>query len=250
MAAKRRTASSGPPAGIGVDAHGGGVVDPSVNVQALNEASVKRLDDLREVTNSLYDAKIAHGAEMANLRAQYATELGEVRADHAKELRETETHRLDAIRQVDQLTATTAADRAAQATQALAVRAATDAETLRGVVATTATAQGQTTSQQFSAVIERIAALEKSSYQGQGRSTATDPMLEQLLAKVNGLSNGQQLNAGKSEGLSIAGQMLLGVVAIIGVLIAAAVYLRPVAAPAPIIPPAVYIPAPANPQTR
>src|SRR6476469_7647162 len=94
--------------GLGVDASGAPVIDPTENVKALVEAEIRHL------------------SEMASLRAE-----------HAKDIREIETKRLDAIRQVDVMNASSTADRALVAIQTLATQTATNAETLRALVATT-----------------------------------------------------------------------------------------------------------------
>jgi hypothetical protein len=94
-----------PPAGQAVDAHGGPVVDPTKNVDALVESAVKRLDDLR-------------GVELASLRREM-----EMRASYEDKLRQAdeklrlaESARIDAIRAVDVGAVNRAAE--VQATQA------------------------------------------------------------------------------------------------------------------------------------
>lgn len=82
--------SDGKTTGLGVDAHGGPVIDPTENVIALTKAEAKRQDDLRVAERELTDAKLAH-----------VKEIGKLRAAHQHQLDEAESKRLDSIRQVD-----------------------------------------------------------------------------------------------------------------------------------------------------
>lgn len=191
--------------GLGVDALGGAVVDPTANVKDLNEAASKRQDDLRDATNKLIDAKIDHLRDMQVLRA-----------DHAREIREIESKRLDAIRQVDVLAVNTAADRALQAIQALAATTTANAETLRAMVANTAATIATQTNQTVTAIIERIANLEKSSYTGMGKQAYSDPMMEDLVKKIENLGSVQKTSQGKSEGISTSWAILIGAVTLLG----------------------------------
>jgi len=82
-----------PPTGLGVDATGGPVIDPTANVIALVEAGMKRQDDLR------------------NMEAAHVREVMALRAEHEAEMRAAEKQRVDAVRAVD----VAASDRAAEA---------------------------------------------------------------------------------------------------------------------------------------
>jgi hypothetical protein len=94
-----------PPAGQAVDAHGGPVVDPTKNVDALVESAVKRLDDLRGVT-------VASLRREMEMRADYEDKLRQ----SDEKLRLAESARIDAIRAVDVGAVNRAAE--VQATQA------------------------------------------------------------------------------------------------------------------------------------
>jgi len=139
-------------AGVGVDAMGGAVIDPTENVLDLVEAAVRRQDDLRAAAEKLYDTEVKHLNHMAELRAEFS-----------KELRELESKRVDANRQVDVLAAKTEAAGVLAAVQTLAATTASTAETLRNTLAST-----------LAAVNERIAALEKSSYTGAGKGAGEE----------------------------------------------------------------------------
>jgi hypothetical protein len=190
--------------GLAVDRTGGPVVVPTANVIALNEAANRRQDDLRNLTNALTAAQIHHVIEMATLRA-----------DHAKEIRLLESDRLDKIRQVDVLAGNTAADRALVAIQTLDRTTQANAETLRSMVATTATAIATQTGNTVAQQNERIAALEKSSYTGIGKQAVADPMMAELVAEMKRLRESTATGVGKQEGISWTGALIMGSVAFI-----------------------------------
>jgi hypothetical protein len=181
-----RTRSSN---GLGVDAAGSPVVDPTENVKALSEAAQQRQDDLREAHTKLVEANLLRLEQIATLRAEHATALAKLESD-----------RLNAIRQVDVLAVNTAADRAAAAIQALAATTATNAETLRTALTTTATTIATQTANTVQGITERLAALEKSSYEGLGKSRVADPMVDQLLREVKALRESGAGSTGKSAG--------------------------------------------------
>lgn len=84
--------------GLGVDARGNPVIDPTANVLQLVQAAIARLDDLREV----------------GLR--HVNEISAGRGEYEQKLREAEAGRIDAIRAVDVQAVQRAADvQAAQA---------------------------------------------------------------------------------------------------------------------------------------
>lgn len=184
------------------------MIDPTENVISLTEAANKRQDDLREMNNSRIDAELKHLSEMASLRAE-----------HQKEIAVLESTRLNAIRQVDVLAVNTAADRAAAAIQALASTTASNAENLRNALTTTATAIATQTAGSFSAITERVAALEKSSYEGKGKERMADPMMAEMLAEMKSLRESRASVVGKSEGVSASWVLLIGVVVLISTLL-------------------------------
>jgi hypothetical protein len=172
--------------GIGVDAHGGAVVDPTANVIALNEAAAKRQDDLREMNNRLTEARLDCLKEMAALRAE-----------HAKEMARAEAGRLDAIHQVDVLVQTTATA-SAQAT----------AENLRNQVASVAKQLADQRAVDTQENNKRISALELAISEGKGKEAVADPMLEKLYTKIDGLV-GTKSEGGKAMWGYVAGAIAL-----------------------------------------
>ncbi len=169
-------------AGLGVDFQGGPVIDPTANVMSLVEASNRRQDDLREANSK-------HTEAIASLRAE-----------HSKDIASLESARLDSIRRVDQLAVTTAADRALAAIQTLAATTNTNAENLRNALNTTATTIATQTANTVNSITERISMLEKSSYEGKGKQAVSDPMMIDLMAKMNSLIQAQATGTGKSAG--------------------------------------------------
>lgn len=203
MARPTRDRQDNAGAGLAVDKQGNPVVDPTENVIALTEAGNKRQDDLRCAQDKYMEARIKHVEKISKLRAE-----------HSKEMRELESGRLNAIRQVDVTAVKTEADRSLQAIQALAATTATNAETLRTALTNTATTIAKQTSDTVGQLIERIAALEKSSYEGVGKSRVADPQLAQFMTDMKGILAMQEKGQGKSEG---AGSAIGWVIAGIGV---------------------------------
>lgn len=202
--------------GIGVDARGRAIADPTRAVRELNEASVKRLDDLAQERALLVDEKIAGvrraldatRGDISAMRAEM-----ELRAVHQREMDMQESKRLDAVRQVDQLSVRTEADRSAAAITALAAAAATTAETLRSAVNTSATNLATQLDRTVTAIVERIASLEKSSYTGAGRAGVADPQVERLSQMVESLARVQAQGAGRSAGIQVSTGMLFAAIA-------------------------------------
>lgn len=180
-------------AGLPVDAFGGQTIDPTENVIALVKASTDYAAALRISDNKFSDAQHDHLKEMAKLRAE-----------HAETLRVSDLDRLDKTRQVDVSQATASASALATAVQTLANTSDRNAETLRNLVnATAATMAKQTADQALvlstqtdnlvKDINARIAELQKSQYQGVGR----DPMITDLVTKVDKLTNALAEGIGK-----------------------------------------------------
>lgn len=194
--------------GTGVDAAGGPVVDPTANVIALTEAANKRQDDLRVETNRRFDTEIAHNKELAAIRE-----------DHAAEIRNIETRRLDAIRQVDQLAVSTAAERSLAAIQTLAATTSTNADNLRNALTATAATIATQLSGIVQAINERIAALEKSSYEGKGKQALGDPQLVEMMAEIRRLQKAGDSGAGRSAGMNASWVFAIGAATLVATVI-------------------------------
>jgi hypothetical protein len=233
--------------GLAVDSEGNPVIDPTENVLALVVAAVKRQDDLRIAAEKFMEAELTH------VRLTEA-----LRAEHSRELNDKESNRLDAIRQVDVQNGNAAAAAAADAIRVLAATTAANAEKLRtDLNATAATMAKQTAdvaatmaAQQagtVAGITERIAALEKSSYEGIGKGRVADPMMAEFMTDMKSMLRAQSQNTGKNEGVNSAWVILLGAVSLISALAAAGSFIysatRATTAPVPII---VQVPAAAT----
>jgi hypothetical protein len=172
--------------GIGVDAQGGAVIDPTANVIALNQASDRRQDDLRTSFEKYVEAEIRHVEDMAKLSRSYEEKLGVA-----------ESKRIDAIRAVDVAAVATAAERSGQQAQVLATQVSASAETLRALVATQQAANAAAVSQMATQLTDRIALLERAQYESKGKEAVSDPMLAKLYEAVRTLNDTQQVGVGK-----------------------------------------------------
>lgn len=188
---------------------GSGPIDPTKNVLDLVHAEVKRQDDLTGLNDKLTQSKIdnlqeqiKNGEEVTSLKAQHNADMIKLRGETQELIDEKESKRLDAVRAVDQLAVKTESERSATAIQALAKSQEVAADTLRNAVIESAKTLATQNERANSAIIERIAALEKSSYTGIGRSGVTDPQSDKVTAAVDKLLAIQSQSSGKSEGIS------------------------------------------------
>jgi len=132
----------------------------------------------------------------------------DMRADAEEKIRAAESSRIDAIRAVDVGNVSVAAERQSAAANVLATQVVASAEALRNQFVT---ATGQ--------LSDRITLLERSSYEGQGKSTATDPMMTNLLAEVKILQGRTLEQKGSNTGMS---QLIGWSAAAIGAIVAIA----------------------------
>lgn len=206
-----------------MDAEGGPVVDPTTNVIALNEAANRRQDDLREANSRRIDSELQCVKDVSNLHAAHARELVELRAEHAEKMAVAETSRLNAIRQVDAAFASATAEQSKVAVQTLATAAAVNADNLRGLVTSTAQTLAAQQVSTVAGITERLVALEKSSYEGKGKQSYSDPLMADLVAEMKSLRESRSIGTGKSAGI---GLIWGGAVSLLGAFaaIAAALY--------------------------
>ncbi len=142
--------------GLGVDASGGPVVDPTANVLQLVEAAVGRLDDMRR-------------AESAHLR-----DLLERDRQHAAEIRALETGRLNAIRDVDLAAVQRAAEVQAQAALTLQGQVAASAEAMRTQMAAAAGAAAERLALAVKPLSDVVAALQQQQYINAGQKVQVE----------------------------------------------------------------------------
>jgi len=155
------------PSGIATDSSGGPVVDPTKNVIDLNEASVKRLDDLRTMESY-------YGKQVADLRTKRTDDLAELRGKHYRELRVSEAGRIDAIlisiAETAQLTSAAAETRATT----LANQVTNSADTLRNQVADAAQASNDTLDRRFDPIQKSIEEIRRFQFETQGGKTSVN----------------------------------------------------------------------------
>ncbi|HEV8216973.1 MAG TPA: hypothetical protein VGP95_14095 [Gemmatimonadaceae bacterium] len=219
-------------AGMGVDAHGGPVIDPTENVIALNEAANKRQDDLRQGAKELSDAKIAHQKE-----------IGDLRATHAKETRTFDNDRWDKIRSVDMANAAATATQILQAVNTNAAAQERTAQTLRDQVATTATAAENRQAAFAADMVKRLSAVELSMSKGEGKQQIADPASERTAMLVERLITQQAAGTGKTDG---ADQTWKWIALVAGLALAFLSYQNRAAPAAPTAPQVIYVPAPSQ----
>ena len=131
--------------------------DPTYNVLQLVEAAVKRLDDLSSIRADCTHEVIALNKEILSLHIAYSEKLSLA-----------ESKRIDAIRAVDVGAVAIANERAVGQATVLANQLTASADILRTLVTTTATT---TQTQVINPLIDRIALLEKSQYEGKGKGS-------------------------------------------------------------------------------
>jgi len=147
-----------PAHGLGVDAVGDPVVDPTRNVLDLVGAAIQRQDDLRAADQRLADEARRHSREIA-----------EVRAGYEDRLRAQEAERINAIRQIDVNAVQRAAEVSAQQAQTLAAQVAQSAEALRTQVQAAASAATTALAAALEPIQKDIADLRRAQYEAQGK---------------------------------------------------------------------------------
>lgn len=174
----------------------GPYTDPTHNVLLLVEAAVKRLDDL-------YNEGFRRLDETLMIHLNYIDKLNVA-----------ESKRIDAIRAVDVAAVAIASERASQQAIVLANQVSASAETLRSLVASTASTVASQLQQVSARLEERLALLEKAQYEGKGLSGVPP----QLLNRIDTLEKTGYQSAGKGEGIAkFAGWIFAGITIIIAI---------------------------------
>jgi hypothetical protein len=198
--------------GLPVDKYGGQTIDPTKNVFDLVTAAVMRIDDLRDAETKRVDEKI-------ETEKQHTREIMQLRAVHEKDLRLAEAKRIDAIRVVDVNAVAASQTNATNQAAVLAQQVTTTADTLRNLVATTASATSTQLDLLTKQMTDRIAALEKTQYEGSGKEKVTDPIMQQLLQEMKNTKEAVSEGKAKSQGMSaIIGYIVLGLGALLTIL--------------------------------
>ncbi len=174
--------------------------DPTLNVRELVDAEVRRLNDLQAANSRRID-------ELRQAETFRVNREADLRSVYDEKLRAAEANRLDANRAVDQQAVGTANERAVAQAGVLATQVVTSAEALRVAFAAT-------TSQ----LAESIAALQRSSYEGAGRSTMADPAMLKMAAALELMQASMSSQAGKGQGISATMAVILSVLSGLGVI--------------------------------
>jgi hypothetical protein len=171
-------------AGVGIDASGGPVVDPTENVIALVKAESRAAASLRKADIRYSNAMHHHLKEVSRLRAM-----------NAETLRISDLDRLAKTREVDVLAGAASAAALATAVQTLATTSDRNAETLRALVTATAQTMAKQTADQALVL-----------------SSQTDSLVKDINARIAELQKSQYQGTGKSEGMSLSAGVLMGII--------------------------------------
>jgi len=166
--------------GVGIDATGGPVIDPTKNVLDLVDAANRRQDDLREMHNRFLEAEfrrleetVRRVEQLSELRAEFAREVSLIHQSHDREIHKMEQDKLAAFRQSDEAARLTEAARTQAAVDLVARSAETAASAIRADLSTTATALANSVAARDVELNNRVSALEKSSYEVAGKGAGT-----------------------------------------------------------------------------
>lgn len=204
--------------------------DPTENVRELVVAANIRADDLRKAESRRIEDLILAERRRVDESVIALRREAELRADFSAQLNLAETKRIDAIRAVDVAAVAIANERAGAQASVLANQVATSAETLRALVATQAAASAQVFATSTSQLSDRISLLERTSYEGQGRSTLADPAMRKMVDALELMQSTLARTSGRGAGMNQlwvgilgAGGLLFGLV---GMVSAFAVFLK------------------------
>lgn len=151
--------------------------------------------------------------DLVNREIQHVKEIIEIHRKHENEMRMYEAQRLDSIRQVDVSAVKREADRSLEAIQTLATQTQTNAENLRTVLNVTAERIAKQLADTIAQLVERISALEKSSYEGKGKEAVKDPQIDDLIRAF------KDSQGTKSQGQENVWQKILQAAILIGFII-------------------------------
>jgi hypothetical protein len=153
------------PSGVGVDSSGGPVIDPTANVIALVQANKESADAVNAMRDRYMDAEI----RVVRETVQWLGKVSEIHQQHDREIHKMEQEKLAAFRASDEMARLTEANRQLAAIEVLARTTQTNADNLRNALDTTASTIAKQNTETNSEIHKRLAALEKSGYEGTGK---------------------------------------------------------------------------------
>ena len=189
----RGSAQRGRGLGLGAVTNGGAKIDAITFSLGLVQAEKERADDLREADRKLSKAELKAVRREAKLRTW-----------HNKEMRRLETDRVDAIRMVDVAQRASDQRTALEAIQALAAQTESNRNSLSKQVTDTAETLSKQNAEANKQQLDRIAALEKTSYTGAGEKAVADPAMVLLAQSVADLVKVSTGAGGERRGATTA----------------------------------------------
>jgi len=145
--------------GIGVDAHGGAVVDPTKNVLDLVRAESTRQNDMRDALERLLNEKVASTREMVKL-------LADSMAQYQNAQRDAETRRIDELAETRQEFQNTIRDMLAESVRTTSTLVSTQLVQIQATFDT------------------RVSKLEAGAFTAAGRSSVQDPQTADALTRM------------------------------------------------------------------
>lgn len=209
-------------------------LDPTINVQNLLLAALQRVDDLANAEHLRVDERTAadmlridelRAAEIRRIDDSLSAEARRVdeqmvlREHYEESLRQAEAKRIDANRAGDAAAVATANERAVQQAAALATQMTAMIENTRSLIASSTASATQQLQAATNAMNERISTLERASYEGKGKESLTDPMLSELVKKMETVITTMSTNTGKGMGASSLWGYIIGAIGVITVVI-------------------------------
>jgi ABC-type Na+ efflux pump permease subunit len=198
--------------GIGVDAFGGSVIDPTKNVLDLTAAANKRQDDLWDIRALYIGAEIRRLEEIvrrveetSKLRSDFSAQMTDVHQHHDTSIHRMEQEKIAALRSIDEMVRITEANRNLQAVNELARQTTNIREALASQMADS-----------MAEVNKRLSAVELQQSEGRGKQTVADPMMVQLVEEVKAL-RGTSAQGSKN----LIGYVSIGLSILIGLLVLA-----------------------------
>ena len=175
--------------------------DPSANVLMLVGNAVKYLEQL-------------HFEDVRN-----TIEMRDQAVNESRRERAAEAERINALRAVDIAAVGLANERAVKQAEVLASQLALSAETLRTLVAQTASNIAQQLQAVTGQLVERIAALEKVQYENQGKNAEPSPLVTRLDALEECMAENKGQTTGKSQLWMLITSVILFLISVAGFII-------------------------------